>query len=277
MHIRSRLRLVVPLVLAALLAIGAAPAASARPVAVGAVIAEAPARVSDPAGPFRLNLAQPNDFVAQANFVQCVGASVQMMLNIERPGADRTSRTQRRLQTLARARSGPAPDGFARQGAGIRGWAAALSIEGGGPYRIVGADSLAEAMRIAATAIRTWNRPVGLLVWRGRHAWVMSGFVATADPLATADFRVTRAYILDPLYPTGSSIWGPSPRPGAAIPVATVGRQFVRRRTGGPWSSLPGMAQLAGKYALVVPSGPELPPTQPGNAALPAFESPAAG
>ncbi len=224
-----------------------------------------------------MNLAQASDFVPQVNFVQCVGASIQMMLNIERPGADRTSRTQRRLQTLARARSGPAPDGFVRQGAGIRGWAAALGIEGGGPYRIVGADSLAEAMRIAAAAIRTWNRPVGLLVWRGRHAWVMSGFVATEDPLATTDFRVTRAYILDPLYPHGSSIWGPSPQPGAAIPVATVGRQFVRRRTDGPWSSLPGMVQLAGTFALVVPSGPDLPAPQAGSGALLAFVPPAAG
>ena len=43
------------------------------------------------------------DYVQQTNFVQCVGASVQMMLNIIEPGADRTARRQRRLQVLARA------------------------------------------------------------------------------------------------------------------------------------------------------------------------------
>ena len=42
-----------------------------------------------PGGPFVLNLARPSDFVRQATFVQCVGASVQMMLNIIEPGADR--------------------------------------------------------------------------------------------------------------------------------------------------------------------------------------------
>jgi hypothetical protein len=37
-----------------------------------------------------------------------------------------------------------------------------------------------------------------------------------------------------------------------------VGEQFVRRRSlvsGSPWNRLPGMARLAGKYVLVVPSG----------------------
>jgi hypothetical protein len=86
----------------------------------------------------------------------------------------------------------------------------------------------------------------------------MSGFEATRDPVDGA-FRVTRAYILDPLYPYGSKQWGPSPRPGTAIPVATVGEQFVPRRSlasGSPWNRLPGAARLAGKYVLVVPAGP---------------------
>jgi hypothetical protein len=203
--------------------------------------------------PYRLNLANRRDFVAQTNFVQCVGASVQMMLNVVQPGSNRSAKTQKQLQQLARRWSGPRPDGTQRQGAGVTGWSAALNLRGGGPYRVVGADSLQEAMRIAATAIRTYRRPVGLLVWRGRHAWVMSGFKATADPALTDSFTVTGAYILDPLYPHGSKVWGPSPRPGTLVSVATVGRQFIRRRTGGPWNAQPGMAPLAGKYVLVIP------------------------
>jgi len=206
---------------------------------------------------FRMNLGERRDFVAQANFVQCVGASVQMMLNVMRPGADRSAATQARLQRLARGWSGPRPDGTSRKGAGIRGWEASLEIRGGGPYRIVGKKTLQEALRAAALAIRTYHRPVGLLVWRGRHAWVMTGFEATADPASGRPFTVTRAYILDPLYPHGSAAWGPSPRPGAAVDVSVIGRQFVRRRTGGPWNALPGMARLAGKYVLLVPSGPD--------------------
>jgi hypothetical protein len=270
----TRRRLLAAVLAGCAVALAAAPGVAARPVAgfsIGdgralgpmvppiwrpppVVAVRGAATVPARTGRFRLNLARPNDFVAQTSYVQCVGASVQMMLNIERPGADRTASTQLRLQRIARARSGPAPTAFVRQGAGMFGWAAALSIEGDVGYRVVGADSLAAAMRQAAIAIRTWNRPVGLLVWRGRHAWVMSGFVATADPALTDDFRVTRAFILDPLYPHGSSTWGPSPRPGRAIAVRQVGRQFVRRRWSGPWSVLPGMARLAGKYVLVVPA-----------------------
>jgi hypothetical protein len=202
---------------------------------------------------FRVNLAKDGDYVRQANFVQCVGASVQMMLNIMEPGADRTRQTQRRLQVQARGFSGPRPDGRVRQGAGVFGWAAALNLNDGGAYGVVGADSLDEAMRLAAIAIVQHKRPVGLLVWRGRHAWVMSGFEATGDP-RRGDFRVTKAYILDPLHPHGSRAWGPSPTPGTAIGVRTVGRQFVPRLAGGPWNALPGMAALSGKYVLVVPT-----------------------
>src|SRR4051794_27140590 len=155
------------------------------------------------AGPYRLDLAKDGDYVRQANFVQCVGASVQMMLNIMEPGADRTRQTQRRLQVQARGFSGPRPDGRVRQGAGVFGWAAALNLNDAGAYGVVGADTLDEAMRLAAIAIVQHKRPVGLLVWRGRHAWVMSGFEATGDP-RRGDFRVTKAYILDPLHPHGS-------------------------------------------------------------------------
>ena len=43
---------------------------------------------------------------------------------------------------------------------------------------------------MAARAMESTGRPVGLLVWRGRHAWVMSGFKATKDPFK-AGARVT--------------------------------------------------------------------------------------
>jgi hypothetical protein len=201
---------------------------------------------------FRFDVAKRGDFVAQTNFVQCVGASMQMMLNMIEPGRDRTAATQLRLQKLARAWSGSAPVGRERQGASVRGWAAGLNIQGGGPYRLEGTTTLDEAVHDAANAIALTGRPVGLLMWRGRHAWVMSGFVATADPRITDDFRVTRVIVYDPLYPHGSAVWGRSPRPGEAITVATLGRQFVPRRTSRFWSG--GQPSLfGGKYVLVLP------------------------
>ena len=198
------------------------------------------------------------DFVAQTNFVQCVGASMQMMLNMIEPGPrDRTARTQLRLQRLARAWSGPRPDGGERQGASVRGWASGLNLMGAGPYRLVGETTLAAALRTAAAAIARTGKPVGLLVWRGRHAWVMSGFTATADPLATDRFEVTRAIVHDPLYPHGSTVWGRSPAPGASLTPAQVGRQFVPRRMSTRWIG-PGASSLGGKYVLVLPYEPDL-------------------
>jgi hypothetical protein len=149
----------------------------------------------------------------------------------------------------------------------VFGWADALNRTGEGSYAVVGARTLQGAMRIAASAIRDQRRPVGLLVWQGRHAWVMSGFAATGDP-RDGSFRVTAAHILDPLHPFGSKEWGPSPTPGSAISVDEVGRQFVRRRAHSEWNQLPGMAELAGRYVLVIPvDGP--PPPNPAVAVAP--------
>lgn len=174
-----------------------------------------------------------------------------MMLNMIEPGRDRTASTQLRLQKLARAWSGSRPDGQKRQGASVRSWAAGLNILGAGPYRLVGEKTLDDAMRTATEAIAATGRPVGLLVWRGHHAWVMSGFDASADPRTSDDFRVTRAIVHDPLYPHGNAVWGPSSSPGQAITVAALGRQFVPRRMTDRVGGLPSM--LGGKYVLVLP------------------------
>ncbi len=238
------------------------PRVAAR-LLVGSLIAlQAIAVAPMPAGAaadkaYVMDLAGKSDFVAQKNFVQCVGASMQMMLNIMGETNDRTAATQRKLQDLARSLSGPKRDGFERQGASVRGWMGGLNTLGAGPYRLVGTTTLDEALRTASTAIRRTGKPVGLLVWRGRHAWVMSGFRATADPLTTTNFTVTAAIVLDPLYPHGSSVWGPSPKPREALTPKEVGRQFVPRRAGawpgGTPSGAAFLSALSGKYVLVLP------------------------
>ncbi len=228
---------------------------SAVALAGAMLLALLPITTASAASRFTADVSKPGDFVAQTNFVQCVGASMQMMLNMIEPGRDGTSSTQLRLQRLARAWSGVRPGGRERQGASVRGWAAGLNLLGAGPYKLVGTETLAEALRVAAAAIADTGKPVGLLMWRGRHAWVMSGFTATADPATTDDFRVTRAIVHDPLYPYVNAVWGPSPSPGEALTPAELSRQFVPRRNsnriGGHRSS------LGGKYVLVLPYEPD--------------------
>jgi hypothetical protein len=214
-----------------------------------------PASASGAVRGYELDVAARADFVPQTNFVQCVGASIQMMLNMVEPGRDRSASTQARLQRLARSWSGPRPDGTSRQGASVRGWAVTLALEGAGPYRLVGEDTIDAALATAARAIAETGRPVGLLVWRGRHAWVMSGFDATGDPRFDPTARVTAATIYDPLYPYGSSTWGRSPRPGESMTPAEVGRQFVPRRMSAWLNGVGGEppSNLGGKYVLVLP------------------------
>jgi hypothetical protein len=204
------------------------------------------------AGSYGMDLSHEGDFVAQTNLVQCVGASMQMMLNMIRPGNDRTGATQLRLQRIARGLSPPRPDGSIRRGASVIGWAAGLNEVGAGPYRLDGSADLQTVLRHAATAIRQTGRPVGLLMWRGRHAWVMAGFRATADPAQTIDFRVTHVVVLDPLYPRGSSVWGGSPEPGGLLSVSQLNEQF-RRRESGHRSSL-WLAGYEGMYVTVLPA-----------------------
>ncbi len=73
----------------------------------------------DAAARFTLDLSARGDFVAQTDFVQCVGASMQMMINMIRSTDDRTHATQRKLQVLARSLSGRRPDGRQRKGASV--------------------------------------------------------------------------------------------------------------------------------------------------------------
>lgn len=202
------------------------------------------------AGRFELHLYRRGDFVAQTNLYQCVGASMQMMLNMMGSRDDRTAATQRRLWQLARTFSPPRPpDQPPRRGASVRGWAAGLNTLDAGPYRVVAFSTIAEAARAAAHALRATGKPIGLLMWAGRHAWVMSGFRATADPRSAANFRVTHLQVLDPLYPLGSSVWGRSPSPGTYLSLAKLSEDFVPRRRG--WSP-----SMAGKYVIVMPVTP---------------------
>ena len=174
--------------------------------------------------PYAMNLYRKGDFVAQYTFEWCVGASIQMALNMATDDS-RTSRTdQERLWEMARD-SSSSPFG----GANPRGWTATLNELGIGPYTLVSIPTFDGALELAAESIRATKRPVGLVMWRGRHAWVMSGFESTADPRAFDDFDVTGIRVLDPLYPHGSSVWGRSPKPNSLISPETLAKQFVMR------------------------------------------------
>ena len=176
---------------------------------------------------FKLNLYRKGDYVSQYTLEWCVGASLQMALNMTTDEVHTSRASQQHLWEMAQARS-DSPFG----GANPRGWTAALNDLGIGPYVLVSIPDYDEALRVAATAIRETRRPVGLVMWRGRHAWVMSGFESIGDPAVVADATITGIRVLDPLYPRGSTVWGASPKPNSLVSPATLAKQFVIRDRG---------------------------------------------
>jgi hypothetical protein len=222
---------VVPIVLLGQLA--GPPATAARVVPV------------EPGQAISMNLYAAGDFVSQARGDWCVPASILTMANlISTEGTDRWP-SQGSLDRLARSRS---TDRLVGPGSEPEGWAASLNELGLGPYVVVSVRTRHAAIATAARAIWATGRPVGLLVWRGAHAWVMSGFEATIDADRPADLDVTHVRVLDAWYPRTSSIWGPGHRPNSKIAVADLAADFL------PWRR-PGVRYVEkdGQYVLVLP------------------------
>lgn len=228
----------------------AAAAAGEVPATPSPTPSAAPVQSQAPAPPpvpqaFALNLYRDGDFVPQYTFDWCVAASIQMAHNLiddTGGGTWADSAQQGELWEMARARSS---NSF--NGANPFGWAQVLTEAGMGPYAVVSIADYAEALRTAARAIAETGRPVGLVMWSGRHAWVMSGFESMGDPGKFPDFSVTGIRVLDPLYPYGSTQWGPSPPPNSLLTPQELATQFVVREPR-RWSS-----DLPTGYLLVLP------------------------
>jgi hypothetical protein len=190
-----------------------------------------------------MNLYRKGDFVSQFTPKQCLSAAMQIMLNIIGPANDRTSHTQTVLAKLAKSLS-DAPYG----GTEPLGWARGLEKRGAGHYEVVVETTLTRAVRRGVQAIRATGRPVGLLVWRGAHSWVLHGFETTADPAGTGAWSVKRIFVSDPWYPRLSRIWGRSRGPNARITPKQLTEDYLRWKR--PTGRYPGMD---GKYVLVIP------------------------
>ena len=75
--------------------------------------------------------------------------------------------------------------------------------------------------------MRQTNKPVGMLVWKGRHAWVMNGFSATADPATTSNFTVTAVDVTGPLYPRAMNSSGYDLAPDTSLTPAQLSKYFL--------------------------------------------------
>lgn len=193
-------------------------------------------------GPFQMDLYEKGDYVGEYTDLWCVPAAIQTSINIMSKGAD-TSRTfQTKLFKLAYSME-PANDGSVDAIA----WPEVLTKLGYGKYEEDTRTTIKDAAYAVAKAIRLTNRPAGLVVWKGWHSWVVSGFKATADPAVTDNFTVLGLYIEDVWYPRLSSIWGYSNPPDTFVPVGDLKIDYKPYHE---WTADPARD---GKYVFVVP------------------------
>ncbi len=222
---------------------GATPAPGATAGASPRSTASASPPPTPKPGPFSMDLYEAGDFVGELEDTWCVAAAVQTSMNIMDAGADRTRKTQARLDALIVSLS-KARDG----GALPLGWARALTELGYGKYEVSVHASLRGAIHAAARQVRLMNRPAGLAVWYGAHSWVMSGFTATADPAVTDEFEVSRVRIEDVWYNRFSTIWGWSRPPDARVAVADLPEDFRR------WDLRLTYPDMDGRFVIVIPT-----------------------
>ena len=193
-------------------------------------------------GVFSMDLYKAGDFVSEILDTWCVPAAMQTSMNIMNLQPDATRDTQARLFDLAVSLGGSN-----NGGADPIGWAKGLTSLGYGNYQVGSKLKMTDAVHVVARQIRVTQRPAGLLVWKGWHSWVVSGFTATADPATTDQFTVLSLRIEDVWYPRVSKLWPKSRPPDADVPVGALGTDYVT------WVQSKFIAGRDGYYVYVIP------------------------
>jgi hypothetical protein len=236
----GRLLLASFVALAAMAAVGAVPGAgtaAAIPRWTGAI-----------------DLYRTGVFTTQKTWLWCTAADVQIAGNIADRAADHSRSSQQRYFDAMRAHDRyemPLSDGVDPAG-----WAYGMRHFVDGRYRLVASRSFNAALRAAVTNLRRTKLPVGITVAHGDHAWLLTGFSATADPAATTRFTVTSVRVVGPLWGLQSTSYGYDMRPDTKLTPKQLAGFFtpwhyakIRMAWEGDWVSIQPIAARAGSPA----------------------------
>ena len=249
-HRRRADRSRVPIALALTLALGASLAATVPGTAATTrVPAAGPSVAVSALAPWTggVNLYRKGVFTTQKSWLWCTAAGIQIVRNIVRGTRDHTAKSQRHYFNWMRKRnrySLPLSAGVDAQG-----WAAGMRHFVDARYRLIASKTFDSALRLAVIRLRKTNLPVGVTVSRGNHAWILTGFTATADPAATRDFKVTSVRVTGPLYGLQSRN-GYDMKPNKKLTVAQFRRFFT------PWRYAPKRMIWDGRFVSVQPVTP---------------------
>lgn len=151
------------------------------------------------ATPFAMDVYFGSGYERQVDGRTCVAASTAMMLNFIAGKDLRLSQ----MAILGYAQPRDALNDAQQRGSDPLGWSKAMTYFDSRTgseftYSWEAYTSESAALKRAATQIAVTGKPVGLVIWNGRHAVVMTGFEATGDP-RSGDFTLTHIWISDPL------------------------------------------------------------------------------
>jgi hypothetical protein len=154
-------------------------------------------------------------FTTQKTWLWCTAADVQIIRNIVDRQSDHTRSSQQRYFDYMRAHN--RYDIPLKDGVDPAGWTAGLRHFVDGRFRLVASRSFDAALRSAVTNLRKTNLPVAITVAHGNHAWILTGFTATADPAVTSRFTVTSVRVVGPLWGLQSRSYGLDMRPDTKL------------------------------------------------------------
>jgi hypothetical protein len=197
-------------------------------------------------------------FTTQKTWLWCTAADVQIIRNIADHATDHSKASQQRYFDYMRGRnrySIPVSDGVDPGG-----WTAGLRHYVDSRYRLYQSGNFNSALRSAVTNLRKTNLPVAITVSRGNHAWVMTGFTATADPARTSNFAVTSVRVVGPLWGLQSKSYGYDMRPDRKLTPSQLKGFFtpwhygkVRMAWEGKWVSVQPVARTTVKAPAAKP------------------------
>jgi hypothetical protein len=230
-----------------------------------------------------IDLYRTGVFATQKTWLWCTAADVQIARNIADHASDHSRSSQQRYFDAMRAHDRydiPLSDGVDPAG-----WAYGLRHFVDGRYRLVASRSFHSALRAAVTNLRKTNLPVGITVAHGDHAWMLTGFTATADPAETTRFTVTSVRVVGPLWGLQSTSYGYDMRPDTRLTPKQLAGFFtpwhyarIRMAWEGDWVSIQPIAARAVSAAPTPKPHPSAAPTplKAGNPAPVASPSPVA-
>jgi hypothetical protein len=191
-----------------------------------------------------IDLYRAGSFTTQQTWLWCTAADIQITRNIVFRQHDHTYAGQQRYFDWMRAHNRyrlPLSAGVDAQG-----WTEGFQHFVDARYRLYASSSFDAALRSAVRNLRKTSLPVGITVDRGNHAWLLTGFTATADPAVTSHFTITSVRVVGPLY-------GLQSKNGYDMPPDTKLTPAQLRRFFTPWYYAPTRMVWDGTYVSIQP------------------------